>query len=385
MTRRVSAGHSDARARPRCVPVVTSIGVRATIRGIHDRALLRCRHRAVGAVPDVHPSQRRRGVPRPGHAADQHRRTLARRAGLARRLGTHRGLRSGRVPRRRVLPARRRRRLLLSQRVAHPDLRRAGARAVRCGDGRTVLRDHARHPAVRGRSRATRTSPRPRRSARPSAGCWRRPRWATSTSSPPTASARSRCATPAPTSRRCPTHELYQRYLDRLPDHRVLFGHHIFTTYMATVPLGIISGRGDGGRATRPGHADHRRHRRGRLGGAVARHVGHGTPRGGERRADGAVRRRRRRRARSVAASSTSRGRRAFADAFSAFVHEFGSRGPNEWEIRSPTWETRPELALSAIDRMRLAPDAAAPAPSTPNGRRHERRLAPELLADGRR
>ena len=41
---------------------------------------------------------------------------------------------------------------------------------------------------------------------------------------------------------------------------------------------------------------------------------------------------------------------------------EFGSRGPNEWETRSPTWETRPALALAAIDRMRLAPDAADPA-----------------------
>ena len=30
--------------------------------------------------------------------------------------------------------------------------------------------------------------------------------------------------------------------------------------------------------------------------------------------------------------------------------------------MRSPTWETRPELALAAIDRMRLSPDGAAPA-----------------------
>ncbi len=30
--------------------------------------------------------------------------------------------------------------------------------------------------------------------------------------------------------------------------------------------------------------------------------------------------------------------------------------------MRSPSWETRPELALAAIDRMRLSPDSAAPA-----------------------
>ena len=51
-----------------------------------------------------------------------------------------------------------------------------------------------------------------------------------------------------------------------------------------------------------------------------------------------------------------------FADGFARFLFDFGSRGPNEWEARSPTWETRPALALAAIDRMRQAPDSAAPA-----------------------
>jgi pyruvate,water dikinase len=50
-----------------------------------------------------------------------------------------------------------------------------------------------------------------------------------------------------------------------------------------------------------------------------------------------------------------------FVAAFDAFLYDFGSRGPNEWEMRSPTWETRPELALSAIDRMRLTPEREAP------------------------
>ena len=51
-----------------------------------------------------------------------------------------------------------------------------------------------------------------------------------------------------------------------------------------------------------------------------------------------------------------------FADQFAAFLYEYGSRGPNEWESRSPSWETRPALALAAIDRMRQAPDSANPA-----------------------
>lgn len=50
-----------------------------------------------------------------------------------------------------------------------------------------------------------------------------------------------------------------------------------------------------------------------------------------------------------------------FADGFAEFVREFGSRGPNEWDIRSDTWETKPELALALIDAMRNAPDSENP------------------------
>jgi pyruvate,water dikinase len=53
-------------------------------------------------------------------------------------------------------------------------------------------------------------------------------------------------------------------------------------------------------------------------------------------------------------------GERFLAD-FSDFLYKFGSRGPNEWELRNHTWETRPELALAAIDRMRLAGPEADP------------------------
>ncbi len=44
-----------------------------------------------------------------------------------------------------------------------------------------------------------------------------------------------------------------------------------------------------------------------------------------------------------------------FDAAFSNLLELYGSRGPNEWELRSQTWETHPELALALIDRMRLA------------------------------
>jgi len=46
---------------------------------------------------------------------------------------------------------------------------------------------------------------------------------------------------------------------------------------------------------------------------------------------------------------------------FAAFIDEFGSRGPNEWDIRSDVWETKPALATSLIDAMRAAPDSESP------------------------
>jgi len=51
----------------------------------------------------------------------------------------------------------------------------------------------------------------------------------------------------------------------------------------------------------------------------------------------------------------------AFRAAFATFLREQGSRGPNEWDIRSETWETDPALALALIERMRLTDDSAAP------------------------
>lgn len=50
-----------------------------------------------------------------------------------------------------------------------------------------------------------------------------------------------------------------------------------------------------------------------------------------------------------------------FLDGFDRFVAEFGSRGPNEWEISSDTWETKPEIALAALDRVRFQADDESP------------------------
>jgi rifampicin phosphotransferase len=52
---------------------------------------------------------------------------------------------------------------------------------------------------------------------------------------------------------------------------------------------------------------------------------------------------------------------RPFLDGFDALIAAHGCRGPNEWEISSDTWETRPELVLVAIDRVRRQSDEESP------------------------
>lgn len=47
--------------------------------------------------------------------------------------------------------------------------------------------------------------------------------------------------------------------------------------------------------------------------------------------------------------------------AFDGFLTEFGSRGPNEWDLGSDPWALRESLALSAIDRMREADSSHDP------------------------
>lgn len=47
----------------------------------------------------------------------------------------------------------------------------------------------------------------------------------------------------------------------------------------------------------------------------------------------------------------------AFLTSFGSFLDEFGSRGPNEWEVACDTWGTDHSLPLALIDRMRGAAD----------------------------
>ncbi len=129
--------------------------------------------------------------------------------------------------------------------------------------------------------------------------------------------------------------QLWERFREMLPLHRKMFAHHLFTTYMATVPVGVITGV-----ATAVGRPDLIMPIISGLGDVDSAEPSHAM----------------------WALSRLDPTSAAFSEGFDQFVFEFGSRGPNEWESRSPSWETRPALAMVAIDRMRQAPDSAAPA-----------------------
>jgi len=175
--------------------------------------------------------------------------------------------------------------------------------------------------------------------------------------------------------------ELWERYEGLLALHRRFFGQHLFTTYMATVPLGIISGV-----ATAVGRPDLILPIISGIGEVdsaapsqamwdMGRQVANSKTltRQFDKGVNGLLDR--------LHKKSKRRQVMTFLSAFADFIADFGSRGPNEWEARSPTWETRPELALSAIDRMRLGSDDLNPRDQNAK-RAREREIASATLLD---
>jgi pyruvate,water dikinase len=148
--------------------------------------------------------------------------------------------------------------------------------------------------------------------------------------------------------------QLWDRFTAMLPRHRKLFAHHLFTTYMASLPVGIVSavatavGRSDLIMPILSGLGD--------VDSAAPSHAMWGL-------------------------SRLDPGSDEFTKAFAEFVYECGSRGPNEWETRSPSWESRPALAMAAIDRMRQAPDSADPANHFAVRASERERASTELLS----
>lgn len=71
----------------------------------------------------------------------------------------------------------------------------------------------------------------------------------------------------------------------------------------------------------------------------------------------------------------------AFLDGFRALLADHGHRGPNEWDLMSDSWFTRPELALGVLDRVRLQDDGHGPAERSAAGAAGRERVTAELLA----
>src|SRR5207237_5692386 len=130
------------------------------------------------------------------------------------------------------------------------------------------------------------------------------------------------------------------------PLFRELFHRHLYTTYASTVPVGLISGvcaegLGDPTLAMRlvagigdvdsaaPSFAMWDLGQTAAATPAVAEESGQGTPGLRDR----------------LRGKPEATG---FLDGFVRFIDDSGSRGPNEWEARSPPWEPRREMPLAA-------------------------------------
>lgn len=71
----------------------------------------------------------------------------------------------------------------------------------------------------------------------------------------------------------------------------------------------------------------------------------------------------------------------AFLAKFDEFTYEFGSRAPNEWDIRSDCWETKPEMALVLIDQMRQSDNSSDPVAILEANMRKREALTSEIAA----
>jgi rifampicin phosphotransferase len=130
---------------------------------------------------------------------------------------------------------------------------------------------------------------------------------------------------------------LVARFLDLVTNptnFRRLFGQHLYATYMAAVPVGIV--RAVCAAAGRPEAALEVLSTLGDVESARP----------------------------AMALWAMTRqpaGSAELRDAIRSFVAEFGWRGPNEWDLRSPSWESHPALVSSMTEAMRALTDEADP------------------------
>ena len=68
-----------------------------------------------------------------------------------------------------------------------------------------------------------------------------------------------------------------------------------------------------------------------------------------------------------------------FKDDFDNFVYEYGSRGPNEWELSAHTWETDPSIPLRTLDQVRKQPDERNPQNGADNASKDRQQVVEEV------
>ena len=68
-----------------------------------------------------------------------------------------------------------------------------------------------------------------------------------------------------------------------------------------------------------------------------------------------------------------------FKDDFDNFVYEYGSRGPNEWELSAHTWETDPSIPLRTLDQVRKQPDEKNPQNGADNASKDRQQVVEEV------
>lgn len=71
----------------------------------------------------------------------------------------------------------------------------------------------------------------------------------------------------------------------------------------------------------------------------------------------------------------------SFLTGWQKFLDDWGFLGPSVWEMRSPTYETHPEIPLRMIDRARKVDDAHSPAARTASTAAERERAVREITA----
>jgi len=71
-----------------------------------------------------------------------------------------------------------------------------------------------------------------------------------------------------------------------------------------------------------------------------------------------------------------------FLDELGIMLNEFGHRGPNEWDLRSHSWSTNPNIVLGVIERLRMQSDDSDPLRAAANAAEERQRIVADITAE---